>query len=295
MMEANRAFSPPVRLMAGCALTILAVTAMPALAQEQEQVEQADGNGPPIRENAIIVTGSRVANSGFNAPTPVTVVSGEALLQQTPSTIGDALNKLPQFANSMRPSTSQIAPETAAATSLNLRSLGAQRSLVLLDGRRINPSTASGTVDISLLPEELVQRVNIVTGGASAAYGSDAVAGVVNFILDTKFKGLKAAAQAGITDRGDNESVKFSLTAGVPLGEKLHLVASGTFYDAAGVENYRKRKWFQSCAPILNPAGTPARINTCNVRSPYLTEGGLITSGPLAGTQFLGNGVPAPF
>jgi iron complex outermembrane receptor protein len=252
--------------------------------------------------NDIVVTGSRVISNGFSAPTPVTVVTGEQLLTTTPTTIGEALNKLPQFANSIRPSTSQFAPESGAATQLNLRSLGAQRGLILLDGRRVNPSTAGGIVDVSILPEELVRRVDIVTGGASAAYGSDAVAGVVNFVLDTGFNGIKGALQGGITERGDNNNYKASLTVGTQLGETLHLVAGGSYYKQSGIFDYRDRDWFQSCAPVVIPGGTPARIRTCNVKTDLLAAGGLIVNTPsaagnaaLVGTQFLDGGVPAPF
>lgn len=252
-------------------------------------------SGSPAGNGEIVVTGSRVISNGFSSPSPVTVVTGQQLLTTTPTTIGDALNKLPQFANSLRPSTSQIAPESGAASTLNLRSLGAQRGLILLDGRRVNPSTAGGIVDISILPEELVQRVDVVTGGASAAYGSDAITGVVNFVLDTRFEGLKGAAQGGITERGDNGNHKFSLTAGTHIGDRLHLVVSGSYYKQDGVKNYRDRDWFRSCAPIVLAGQTPTRVRTCNVQTPQLAAGGLIVSGPLAGTQFGPGGVPQPF
>lgn len=252
-------------------------------------------SGGQTRGDEIVVTGSRVISNGFSSPSPVTVVTGQQLLTTTPTTIGDALNKLPQFANSLRPSTSQIAPESGAASTLNLRSLGAQRGLILLDGRRVNPSTAGGIVDISILPEELVQRVDVVTGGASAAYGSDAITGVVNFVLDTRFEGLKGAAQGGITERGDNGNHKFSLTAGTHIGDKLHLVVSGSYYKQDGIRNYRDRDWFQSCAPLVLAGQTPTRIRTCNVQTPQLAAGGLIVAGPLAGTQFGAGGVPLPF
>jgi iron complex outermembrane receptor protein len=243
----------------------------------------------------IVVTGSRVISNGFSAPSPVTVVSAQQLLTNTPSTIGEALNKLPQFANSIRPTTSQFAPESGAATQLNLRSLGAQRSLILLDGRRVTPSTSDGIVDVSILPEELIQRVDIVTGGASAAYGSDAVAGVVNFVLDTKFKGVKGSAQAGITERGDNDTQKFSLTVGTGLGDRLHVVASGSYFRQSGVRDYRDRDWFQSCAPLVLSGRTPVRVRTCNIKTPIEADGGLIVSGPLRGIQFGAGGVPQPF
>ena len=283
-------------MFAGSALAALATAIlMPAAALAQTAPPAAEQAQAEDTERDIVVTGSRLISNGFSAPTPVTVVSGEQLLTTTPTTIGEGLNKLPQFANSIRPSSAQFAPESGAATQLNLRSLGAQRGLILLNGRRVNPSTASGAVDIATLPEELVKRVEIVTGGASAAYGSDAVAGVVNFILDSDFKGLKGLIQGGVTERGDNLNEKVSLTYGTPITDTLHLVASGTFYNANGVRDYRKRDWFQSCAALLNPAGPPARVQVCGAATTQMAAGGLITAGPLAGTQFLEGGVPAAF
>jgi outer membrane cobalamin receptor len=199
-----------VALVIACSILPAAALAQDAAAAGDQAGATANDPGAPLPANVttpqaasgqsgpgdIVVTGSRVISNGFSAPSPVTVVTGQQLLTTTPTTLGEALNKLPQFANSLRPSTSQIAPESGAASTLNLRSLGAQRGLILLDGRRVNPSTAGGIVDISILPEELVQRVDIVTGGASAAYGSDAIAGVVNFVLDTRFEGLKGSARA---------------------------------------------------------------------------------------------------
>jgi outer membrane receptor protein involved in Fe transport len=271
-------------------------------ADHQPTSPTTPGPASGSRDETIVVTGSRVISDGFSAPTPVTVVTGEQLLTSTPTTIGEALNKLPQFANSIRPSTSQFAPESGAATQLNLRSLGAQRGLILLNGRRVNPSTAGGIVDVSILPEELVQRVDIVTGGASAAYGSDAVAGVVNFVLDTSFNGLKGSVQSGVTQRGDNGNYKVSLTGGTSIGERLHIVASGSYYKQDGIANYRDRDWFQSCAPVVIPGATPTRIRTCNVKTPLMSVGGLIVNTPssagnaaLVGTQFLEGGTPAPF
>ena len=265
----------------------------------------ASGEAGPSSE--IVVTGSRVVTDGFSAPTPVTVLSGENLLTTTPSTIGEGLNKLPQFANSVRPTSAQFGPESGASTQLNLRSLGAQRGLILLDGRRLNPSTAQGVVDVSILPEELVERVEIVTGGASAAYGSDAVAGVVNFILDTDFTGFKGNIQGGITDRGDNLNGKISATYGTAIGEQLHLVVSGSFYEADGVESYRDREWFNSCAPINTPGAAggfpaqPLRYQVCDANTTLMAPGGLIVgvSSPLAnsvlGTEFLDANTPVPF
>ena len=293
-------------LFAGSALLAITSIIAPKEGRAQDSSVQADPADAPSSDQ-IVVTGSRVVTDGFSAPTPVTVISGEQLLTNTPTTIGEGLNKLPQFANSVRPSSAQFGPESGASTQLNLRSLGPQRSLILLDGRRVNPSTATGVVDIAILPEELVERVDIVTGGASAAYGSDAVAGVVNFVLDTDFTGFKGVIQGGVTDRGDNLNGKVSATYGTSLGDRFHVLLSGTFYNAEGVENYRKRDWFQSCAPINTPGvaggfpANPLRYNVCNANTTLMAPGGLIVGtsaripANVIGTEFLEGGVPAAF
>src|SRR5690606_26705558 len=100
------------------------------------------------------------------------------------------------------------------ASYLNLRGIGTIRTLMLLDGRRVAPSTRFGTVDIALFPRNLIQRVEVVTGGASASYGSDAVSGVVNVILDDQFTGLRTHAQAGIAEPGDFENLETGFTFG---------------------------------------------------------------------------------
>jgi len=305
---------------AGSAFSVIAALALPGIASAQDTATSPtpDTNIPDIATpqpvsgddaatTQIVVTGSRVVTDGFSAPTPVTVISGEDLLTTTPSTIGEGLNKLPQFANSVRPSSAQFGPESGASTQLNLRSLGPQRGLILLDGRRLNPSTATGVVDIAILPEELVERVDIVTGGASAAYGSDAVAGVVNFVLDTDFTGFKGLIQGGVTDVGDNVNGKISATYGTALGDRVHLLLSGSFYNAEGVESYRQRDWFQSCAPINTPGvaggfpAEPLRYQVCDANTTLMAPGGLIVGASpgvprsVIGTEFIEGGVPVPF
>ncbi len=99
--------------------------------------------------------------------------------------------------------------------SLNLRGVGAKRTLTLLDGRRVVPATAYGGPDINMFPEQMLQRVEAVTGGASAHYGTDAVSGVVNYILDTKFNGFRGSAQTGFSDRRDGNNSKYSIAFGI--------------------------------------------------------------------------------
>src|SRR5215468_46594 len=177
---------------------------------------------------AVVVTGSRLVTSGAQAPTPVTVVSTEQLQLAAPRNIVDGILQLPAFKGSL-----SVANQSTGTTSsngadyLNLRGLGTSRTLVLLDGRRVVPASSAGSVDAAQMPEALIQRVDVVTGGASAAYGSDAVAGVVNFVLDTKFEGLKASAQAGISQYGDNFNYRVSVTGGMSfLDNRLHVVGS---------------------------------------------------------------------
>ena len=119
----------------------------------------------------------------------MTVVGQERVETLGINNVADALNQIPSFIPLVTPATQQAVGGNVGAQQLDLRGLGATRTLVLLDGERFVPSTAVGTVDINLIPSVLVQRTEVVTGGASAAYGSDAVAGVVNFILDKTIRG----------------------------------------------------------------------------------------------------------
>ena len=261
---------------------------------------QAAGNSDQTASDSgeIVVTGSRLAvQNGFQAPTPVTVVSTQQLQQAAPSSLSDALNQLPVFRNSSTPQSTGVGTTGNVGQSfLNLRSLGPQRTLILLDGRRIVPSSVQfGSTDVSILPEQIVSRVDVVTGGASAAYGSDAVAGVVNFVLDTDFTGLRFNAQGGMAEQGYGANEKINVSGGVPVGDRGHLVLSAEYYNNGGVTSFNQFKWFNSCSRITNPANNPQTIVACNVHSAGFTAGGLITSGPLKGIEFAPGSVPQTF
>lgn len=132
------------------------------------------------------------------------MASSEQLRVAAPTNLADGLNQLPAFSGSTKtssPSTTNSRGGSSGQNLLNLRGLGAQRTLILLDGRRLPATNSGGSVDINIIPQGLVSRVDVVTGGASAAYGSDAVAGVVNFVLDTKLKGFKANAPSRFVGR----------------------------------------------------------------------------------------------
>ncbi|HTI66284.1 MAG TPA: TonB-dependent receptor [Caulobacteraceae bacterium] len=257
--------------------------------------------GSPAQVDAIVVTGSRIVRNGYSAPTPVTVAPIEQLQQTTPSNIPDALNKLPQFSGS----TQAVGNGNGAGTQvnnvftgnfLNLRNMGAIRTLILLDGRRVPSTAGNGSVDTNTLPQMLVQRVDVVTGGASAVYGSDAVTGVVNFVLDTGFTGLKMQVQNGVSSRGDAPSFKVGLAGGVKVFDRGHAIFSAEHYQNAGLKTIESRS---STSPIYvqTGAGTaqdPYRV-TANARIATTAYGGLAATGPFAGQQFVGAGVLAPF
>jgi len=275
-----------------------------ALAQEADNA--ATGAESKIEE--IHITGSRIqVTSGLSTPTPVTSLNLDDLHVLAPTTLAAGITQLPQFIGSAVPEGAPSAGWSGAsgASVLNLRGVGQNRTLVLLDGRRVVASTRKGTLDINLLPASLVKSVDVVTGGASAAYGSDAVSGVVNFILDTNFTGLKSDIQGGITEIGDNQNYNVSLAGGMGIGERMHLIGALDYYDANAIKDATRRDWQQSQGLITNPLagqpGQPARITRSNVRSTQFTEGGLITSvaggaaPSLVWTQFLPGGATAPF
>ncbi|HEU4627142.1 MAG TPA: TonB-dependent receptor [Steroidobacteraceae bacterium] len=273
-----------------------------ALAQEAPSTAPA---AAPIEE--VHITGSRIQRDGMTTPTPVTALNMNDLHVMAPTTLAAAVTQLPQFVNSAVPEGAPSSGWTGAsgASILNLRGVGQNRTLVLLDGRRVVASTRKGTLDVNLLPDALVKSVEVVTGGASAAYGSDAVSGVVNFILDTKFEGFKSDIQGGVTELGDNKNYTVSLAGGLPIGERMHLITAVDYYKADPITDATRRDWQHSQGVISNPLagqpGQPTRITRSNVRSTQFTEGGLITGvaggapASLTWTQFLPGGVPAPF
>lgn len=280
----------PVRalLLAGAAAPLLATT--PALAQG------APAEDEPV--NDIVVTGSRIVGDGYSAPTPVAVLGEADIAAQAPANISDFVNQLPAIAGSGTSGSASGGLSNAGAgiNSIGLRGLGVGRTLVLVDGQRSVASTVSGTVDINTIPQDLVKRVEVITGGASAAYGSDAVGGVVNFILDTGYKGIKLAADTGISTYGDAFNYRFSGTAGLSLlDDRLHLLTNVSYFKQAREEGIERRWNDSGYFQINNPAytatnGQPQRYVGSGIGPSGYTAGGLITSGPLRGTYFLGPG-----
>jgi outer membrane receptor protein involved in Fe transport len=270
---------------------------LPLLAMSDGFAQEA-GDEPALEE--VIVTGSRLATrDGYEAVTPVTVVDAENLARGTPSNLADALNQLPQFRNSHNERSNNLLSfdTPQAGNNLNLRGVGEIRGLILLDGRRVPPTSFVGTVDVNLLPQMLVERVDIVTAGASAVYGADAVSGVVNYVLDTDFEGLKTAAQWGQSGEGDADTYRLGIAGGTSvLDDRLHLLFSAERLDSDGVPNLSDRpNWEPSYLTVGD--GTPDNpyVLEQGVRFSNITTGGLILTGPLAGQMFTPDGELAAF
>lgn len=190
-------------MIAGFALAGLAA---PAMAQSQTAEEQTTQVGE------IVVTGSRIARQDYQSTSPIVTVDTQDFQATGSVTIDSLLNDMPQFVPSI--SSTSNNPSNGGQANLNLRGLGTARTLVLMNGRRVVPSNASGVVDVNILPTALIKNIEVISGGASAAYGSDALAGVANFILNDSFEGVQVDVQYGETDRSDGTTESYSLTVG---------------------------------------------------------------------------------
>jgi iron complex outermembrane receptor protein len=279
------------------------LAATPALAQT---AAPSGGGASETAVEEVVVTGSRITISGYTQPTPVTVIGADQLARDNHVDLSSVVAQIPAVGASSGPNTSNgsqsVSAGTAGLSLVNLRNLGSDRTLVLYDGRRVVPSTQGGGVDLNLLPASLVERIDIVTGGASAAWGSDAVAGVVNVILNKKFHGWLLNVEGASNERGTRQTAKAEVSFGSDvLGGRGHLILSGGYLYSPDQVVPQETPWYHSQNLVNNPAytttnGQPRLIHADNVGLSTASQGGIITSGPLKGIQFVGPaGTPAPF
>jgi outer membrane receptor protein involved in Fe transport len=258
----------------------------------------------------VTVSASRIQSAGFTAPTPTTVISGDDLVKQGNTNVFTTITQLPSLMGSTGTSVGNGGSSNGVngLSTLNLRNLGTNRNLILIDGERVVPASSIGVSDISQFPQLLIQRVDVVTGGASASWGSDAVSGVINFILDKKFEGFKANISGAITDYADDPHAQVQVAAGTSFaGGRAHIEVSGEFTSEAGVDSVTgPRHWWKNpqqlqmystaqCRPNGCPGGSPQNIYVFNGKLAQWAYGGLITRGPLQGTQFGAGGTPSQF
>jgi len=215
----------------GASALVLLLTSGPIAAQAQTT--------PAVGPNAvdeIVVTGSRIARRDYVSNSPIVTVGRDDIEKSGSVTVDTLLNQMPQFVPSV--SSTSNNPSNGGQANIDLRGLGTARTMVLLNGHRVVPSNSDGTVDVNIIPAALIQNIEVISGGASATYGSDAMAGVVNFKLNTNFTDLQVDAQYGVTEEGDGREKALSATAGGEYADgRGHAVLSLGYSERGEVYN----------------------------------------------------------
>ncbi|HWY60616.1 MAG TPA: TonB-dependent receptor [Rhizomicrobium sp.] len=277
----------------------------------------AQGGGEGDIEQ-VVVSASRITIAGYQQPTPVTVVGAAQLEKNAFSNIADAVRELPAVTtppSSVGVNNGGAISGTEGAELLTLRNLGQTRTLILFDSQRIVQSNITGGVDINTIPSSVISRVDVVTGGASAAWGSDAVAGVVNFVLNKNYDGFKGDIELGDTYDNKYRNYKVDATWGGDIdGGRGHLVLAANYAGNPDLVTEDSKNWYRDSYWVSNPAfaagnGQPQLIIANDVGLATANQGGLITSSPavtaanspsgvataanaLRGIEFVGAGIP---
>lgn len=292
----------------GAAYAQDSTAAAPGQSTESPSAPDSAATAPSSGPGDIIVTGSRITTSGFNAPTPTTVIGEDQILKNAQPNIFNTIAQLPSLQGSTGAATGTFSTSSGqqGLSSFSLRGLGPIRTLTLLDGQRVGGANVTGVPDISLFPQLLIKRVDVVTGGASASYGSDAVGGVVNFITDTRFVGFKANIQGGITNYGDDKQGLVQAAFGTKLlDDRLHVIVSGEYDHEDGVgpgdfgtDLAGSRDWYRA-STLVNTGqtnnGLPQYLYRDYAQPYQYALYGLINKGPLQGIAFDRNGAPFNF
>ncbi len=241
------------------------------VAQDSDTLESDDSDGA-LEE--VVVTGTRIKRRDFSSPSPLVTIDREMLAFSGQPTLEESLNRMPQLS----PDFGRTANNPSDGTSrLNLRGLGADRTLVLLNGRRVAPSGVESAVDVNNLPRVLIERVEIITGGASAVYGSDAIAGVVNFITRDDFEGFGIESSYSISEAGDANIFDVNLTYGMTLpGSAGHITFFAGYYDReplfASERELTRQAYIDTWEGELIVGGSPS-TPAGQVRSPRVDLG----------------------
>jgi iron complex outermembrane receptor protein len=282
-----------------------------AHAQEAEPAAPATAATPVSTDTAVVrISGSRIAARGFTQPTPTTTLNAADLEKAAKPNLFNTLVELPalQGSTGRTTSTNSTSSGIQGLSSLSLRGLGTIRTLTLLDGQRVVGANVTGVTDVSQFPQLLVKRVDVVTGGASASYGSDAVGGVVNFITDKKFTGFKANIEGGQTRYDDDKSGTLQAAWGKGfLDDRFHVSVSGEFSKENGIDSpgfgevgAGGRTWYRNTVYERRQLsqttdGRPEYRVIDHAQQYQYSKYGLITNGPLQGTAFGDAGKPYRF
>ncbi len=282
-------------LMGAAAFAVAMSVSQPVLAQDAADCVDANENGvcdsDENTDRAIVVTGSRIARPTLESSVPLTSVTVDELTDTGDVSLGDALNDLPSLRSTFSQGNSTRFIGTAGLNVLDLRGLGVERTLVLVNGKRhITALPGDYLVDVNTIPVDLLERVDVVTGGNSAIYGSDAVAGVVNFITKRNFDGINLRAQGGVSSRGDRGNMFVSGTWGKNFADGRGNVAISAEYAEANplyftdrdklTGAYSGRCQFQAVEPSAGePGGTDGISDTafvCGVKNGSISDGGTV-------------------
>jgi outer membrane receptor protein involved in Fe transport len=290
----------------GRAVSALGGASMLTLALTMAAPVHAQGNADASanEEQAIIITGSRIQRRDYSSDTPLTTVSNEMLEASADVSIDSSLKELPQFSGGIgatgRGGTgiTGMAGQDVQATptnspgiaTLDLRGIGSNRTLVLLDGRRTQPANATLVVDINTIPKAALDGVEVITGGAGSTYGADAVAGVVNFKLKRNFSGVNIDTSLGVSDKGDGRQFDTSILIGGNFADDRGNAMLGVSYSKRNIVFQRDRSFFQEGAADPGVSGGSAFFGSSYVFTPSTNATGV--PGVTAGFNFPAAGNP---
>jgi len=266
-------------LLSGAALLGLAT---PAMAQVETSAVSADDEA----DKEITVTATRIKDANFEAPTPMLAIGSDLVDQRGSTNIANIINELPAVTGTITPSSSNLNSRQNGVNAIDLRGLGTNRNLVLINGRRGTPFDEFENIDLNAVPSLAIDRVEVVTGGASAAWGSDAISGVVNLVFNDKIEGVKFNAQYGQSSRGDAENLRLSGVFGSKFGGgRGHVLLAADYDRNKGIPEGRARKWQRRSPALLN---NPADVNDADGIPQYVIRDNAVL--------FLGspNGVTLP-
>lgn len=231
-------------LLAGASFAILAGTAHAQDTAPTPTATEATAADAAAGEEEVTVTGTRIRKPNLTNPTSTVVIDALAVELSGEANSADILRQVPQIGVSgLSPVNSNFGTTGAGLNTIDLRNLGTDRTLVLVNGKRfVSGSSGQNVVDFNMIPTALIESIDVVTGGASAVYGSDALAGVVNVILDTHFTGVQVAAQGGWNEvYSTNSSARLSLTAGSDFADGRGNAVFSVSYDTSGAAYARSR------------------------------------------------------
>ncbi|MBX5461879.1 MAG: TonB-dependent receptor [Steroidobacteraceae bacterium] len=232
------------RALVTSAVAAAAASTLPAQAQEAADTQ------------TVVVTGSRIQRQDYEASSPVVTVNTELLQRAGTVQIDTVLNTLPQLVPSVTTTTNN--PSNGGQANIDLRGLGTQRTLVLLDGSRLVPSNTSGEIDLNTIPAALIENIELLTGGASSVYGSDAIAGVVNITLKKNFEGAQFTVQTGQTGESDGKTLAVDLLFGGNFADDRGNAVLALSYDDRDAVLQGDRAFSAvALGPDLTPQGSP--------------------------------------